>query len=448
MQSPTELDQQRRADLSRHRAYANALLLLAAAILAATYALPPDFPPTGWWRALVQAAAKAGVVGGIADWFAVTALFRHPLGVPLPHTAIIPRQKERLARGLSRFLTTHFFTETEIRAALERLDLARAVGSWLAEPANARQAGAGIAKALPAMMTSIEDGRATRLIGRLAPRIGAGLAPRLLARGLAALVDGGRHQAMLDFLLATLRDLMREKEDALKTEITDRVKDQVGSLAGWAVGPFVARRALSAAYAELERMGLSDSDLRAAFDAWVRREISRINEDPARAAEIGGAVRTWLSNDMVRQWSADVWAAVRTWLSNDMVRQWSADVWARLRDGLAFDAAREQGRVAEVAATAVANLGRMLQQDPATAARLNEAVSRALAALIPELRGRIEETVQRVAGTWSGTELATRIELTVGRDLQWVRINGTIVGALVGALLWAVLTLIFGHAAV
>lgn len=428
MQSPTELDQQRRADLSRHRAYANALLLLAAAILAATYALPPDFPPTGWWRALVQAAAKAGVVGGIADWFAVTALFRHPLGVPLPHTAIIPRQKERLARGLSRFLTTHFFTETEIRAALERLDLARAVGSWLAEPANARQAGAGIAKALPAMMTSIEDGRATRLIGRLAPRIGAGLAPRLLARGLAALVDGGRHQAMLDFLLATLRDLMREKEDALKTEITDRVKDQVGSLAGWAVGPFVARRALSAAYAELERMGLSDSDLRAAFDAWVRREISRINEDPARAAEIGGAVRTWLSNDMVRQWSADVWA--------------------RLRDGLAFDAAREQGRVAEVAATAVANLGRMLQQDPATAARLNEAVSRALAALIPELRGRIEETVQRVAGTWSGTELATRIELTVGRDLQWVRINGTIVGALVGALLWAVLTLIFGHAAV
>lgn len=428
MQSPTELDQQRRADLSRHRAYANALLLLAAAILAATYALPPDFPPTGWWRALVQAAAKAGVVGGIADWFAVTALFRHPLGVPLPHTAIIPRQKERLARGLSRFLTTHFFTETEIRAALERLDLARAVGSWLAEPANARQAGAGIAKALPAMMTSIEDGRATRLIGRLAPRIGAGLAPRLLARGLAALVDGGRHQAMLDFLLATLRDLMREKEDALKTEITDRVKDQVGSLAGWAVGPFVARRALSAAYAELERMGLSDSDLRAAFDAWVRREISRINEDPARAAEIG--------------------AAVRTWLSNDMVRQWSADVWARLRDGLAFDAAREQGRVAEVAATAVANLGRMLQQDPATAARLNEAVSRALAALIPELRGRIEETVQRVAGTWSGTELATRIELTVGRDLQWVRINGTIVGALVGALLWAVLTLIFGHAAV
>ena len=428
MQSPTELDQQRRADLSRHRAYANALLLLAAAILAATYALPPDFPPTGWWRALVQAAAKAGVVGGIADWFAVTALFRHPLGVPLPHTAIIPRQKERLARGLSRFLTTHFFTETEIRAALERLDLARAVGSWLAEPANARQAGAGIAKALPAMMTSIEDGQAARLIGRLAPRIGAGLAPRLLARGLAALVDGGRHQAMLDFLLATLRDLMREKEDALKTEITDRVKDQVGSLAGWAVGPFVARRALSAAYAELERMGLSDSDLRAAFDAWVRREISRINEDPARAAEIGGAVRTWLSNDMVRQWSADVWA--------------------RLRDGLAFDAAREQGRVAEVAATAVANLGRMLQQDPATAARLNEAVSRALAALIPELRGRIEETVQRVAGTWSGTELATRIELTVGRDLQWVRINGTIVGALVGALLWAVLTLIFGHAAV
>ena len=121
MQSASSLDAARRAVLRRHRAYANLLLLLAGLVLAATYALPPDFPPSGWWRALVQAAAKAGVVGGIADWFAVTALFRHPLGVALPHTAIIPRQKARLARGLSRFLTTNFFTEREIRAALERI---------------------------------------------------------------------------------------------------------------------------------------------------------------------------------------------------------------------------------------------------------------------------------------------------------------------------------------
>jgi uncharacterized membrane-anchored protein YjiN (DUF445 family) len=423
-----DLRAQRRADLVRYRRYANATLLFAAAVLAATYALPPEIPPSGWWRELIQAAAKAGVVGGIADWFAVTALFRHPLGIALPHTAIIPRQKERLARGLSRFLTTHFFTETEIRAALERLDLAKAVGTWLAQPDNARQAGAGIARGLPAMMTSLEDGRAVRLLGRLAPRIGAGLAPKLLGRGLGALVDGGRHHALLDFLLATVRDLLREKEGALKAEITARVKDQLGSLAGWAVAPFVARRALGAAHAELERMGLSDSDLRAAFDDWVRREIARIEQDPQRAAEIGRAVRNALSHEVVHGWVADVWA--------------------RLRAGLAADADKDFGRVAELASGAVANLGRMLQDDPATAGRLNEAVSRALAALIPELRGRIEETVHRVATGWSGEELAERIELTVGRDLQWVRINGTIVGALVGALLWAVLTLAFGHAAV
>jgi uncharacterized membrane-anchored protein YjiN (DUF445 family) len=427
---PQRLDPQaaRRADLVRYRRYANGALLLAALILAATYALPAHWPPTDWWRDLVQAAAKAGVVGGIADWFAVTALFRHPLGIALPHTAIIPRQKERLARGLSRFLTTHFFTEAEIRAALERLDLAKAVGAWLAQPDHARQAGQGIAGALPTLMTSFEDGRAVRLATRLVPRLGAGLAPKLLGRGLAALVEGGRHHALLDFLLATVRDLMREKEGALKAEITARVKDQVGNLAGWAVAPFVARRALGAAHAELERMGLSDSDLRAAFDEWVRREISRIENDPERAAEIG--------------------AAVRRALGNQVVHGWVADVWGRLRAGLAADAAKDSGRVADFAAGAVANLGRMLQEDPATAARLNEAVSRALAALIPELRGRIEDTVQRVAGQWSGAELAERIELTVGRDLQWVRINGTIVGALVGALLWAVLTLAFGRAAI
>jgi uncharacterized membrane-anchored protein YjiN (DUF445 family) len=426
--SPADLQAARRAELARYRAFANATLVLAAVILAATYLIPSEIPPTGWWRALIQAAAKAGVVGGIADWFAVTALFRHPLGVPLPHTAIIPRQKDRLAGGLSRFLTTHFFTEREIAAALERLDLARAVGHWLATPDNARQAGQGVARSLPALMTSIEDGRAVRLIGRLAPRIGAGLAPRLLARGLNALVEGGRHHALLDFLLTTARGLMTEKQDALKAEITARVKDQVGAVAGWALAPFIARRVLGAAEAELDRMGLSDSDLRAAFDAWVRREIARIEDDPDRAAEIGRAVRNALGHDVVRQWAADVWA--------------------RLRAGLAADADKEIGRVAEVAAGAIANLGRMLQDDPATAAQLNHAVSRALAALIPELRGRIEETVVRVAAGWSGEELAARVELTVGRDLQWVRINGTIVGALVGAILWAVLTATFGSAAV
>lgn len=425
----TDPEAARRRDLARHRAYANGALVLAALILAGTYALPPDLSATQiFWRDLVQAAAKAGVVGGIADWFAVTALFRHPLGVPLPHTAIIPRQKERLARGMSRFLTTHFFTEAEIRAALERLDLAAAVGAWLAEPANARQAGAGIAAALPAMMASLEDGRAVRLMSRLAPRVAAGLAPRLLARGLRALVEGERHQAVLDFILATLRTVMTEKEDALRTEIAARVKDQVGALAGWAIAPFVAKRVIGVARAEIDRMGLSDSDLRAAFDQWARREIARLEEDPARAGEVGEAVRRALSNEAVRAWSADVWA--------------------RLRAGLAADAAKPSGRVAEAAAGAVANLGGMLQNDPAVAAKLNQAVSRALAALVPELRGRIDALVQRVAGGWSGEELANRIELSVGRDLQWVRINGTVVGALVGALLWLVLTFAFGNAAI
>jgi uncharacterized membrane-anchored protein YjiN (DUF445 family) len=428
MTNPSDPEAARRRDLSRHRAYANLALVLAAIILAGTYMLPPGLSESqAFWRDLVQAAAKAGVVGGIADWFAVTALFRHPLGIPLPHTAIIPRQKDRLARGMSRFLTTHFFTESEIRAALERLDLAAAAGRWLAEPANAQQAGAGLAAALPAMMASLEDGRAVRLMSRLAPRVAAGLAPKLLARGLRALVEGERHQAVLDFILASLRRLMAEKEESLRGEIAARVKDQIGPLAGWAIAPFVAKRVIGVARAEIERMGLSDSDLRAAFDAWARREIARLEGDPARAAEVADAVRRALGHEAVQAWSADVWA--------------------RLRAGLAADAAKPSGRVAEAAAGAVANLGRMLQDDPAVAARLNLAVSRALAALIPDLRGRIDALVQKVAGGWSGEELAGRIELSVGRDLQWVRINGTVVGALVGALLWAVLTFAFGHVA-
>jgi len=126
-------DEVKRVRLVQMKRVATLMLVGVAVLFVVTRFLESRYP----WLGFVRAFAEAAMVGGIADWFAVTALFRHPLGIPIPHTAIIPRQKDRLARGMSRFLTTHFFTETEIRAALERLDLAAAAGRWLAEPANA-----------------------------------------------------------------------------------------------------------------------------------------------------------------------------------------------------------------------------------------------------------------------------------------------------------------------
>ena len=283
----TDPDAEARRELARHRAFATSLLVLMGALTLASYALPQ-----GWWPDLLQAATKAGFIGGIADWFAVTALFRHPLGLPIPHTAIIPNHKERLGRALGRFVATHVFTGQEVAGVLRRLDLPGILHRFLADPVAAHPAALALAETLPKLLSTVEDGRARRLIARLVPRLMGGPgAGRLVARALASLVEGGRHQEVLSFVLAELKTLLARREDALRTAIEERVREQGGRLVGWALGASVARRVLATINGELDKVSPDGSELRAAFDEWVRREIARMEEDPDRAAEIGLAVR-------------------------------------------------------------------------------------------------------------------------------------------------------------
>src|SRR5580704_8373507 len=151
-------DADARRELRRHRAFATCLLLIMGAITLGCYAVPP-----GWWTDLAQAAAKSGFVGGIADWVAVTALFRHPLGIPIPHTAIIPRQKERLGLALGRFVANHVFTGDEVSVLLGRLDVPGILARYLSDPESAKPAAVMLASLLPRILATVEDGRARRV---------------------------------------------------------------------------------------------------------------------------------------------------------------------------------------------------------------------------------------------------------------------------------------------
>jgi uncharacterized membrane-anchored protein YjiN (DUF445 family) len=409
--------------LARHRAIATGLLLAMVALMLLAYRLPP-----GYWTDMLQAAAKAGVVGGIADWFAVTALFRRPLGLPIPHTAIIPRQKERLGQGLGRFVANHVFTEAEVRRVLQRLDLAEILRRFLSEPDTARPAAEALAGMLPRLLNSLEDGRAKRLALRLLPRLAGGPGgTRLVVRALRTLIDGGRHQEVFDLAIGGLRRLLVEKEDQLRETIEAKVRNEGGRLLGWALGATVARRALGAVTGELNRMEAADSDLRIAFEAWLNAEIERLETDPARAAALGRALREGLSHPTVTAWLGDVWA--------------------RLRAALAADAADPSGRTQALIADALTNAGEVLAQDPAARERLNRAAEKVLASVLPAARERLEAFIAQVVGGWDTAQVTEKIELRVGRDLQYVRMNGTLVGFLVGGALFALLTAVFGRVA-
>ena len=313
---PSDPDAQARRTLRRHRAFATALLVLMAVLTLGSYALPASTATD-----LLQAAAKAGFVGGIADWFAVTALFRHPLGIPIPHTAIIPNQKVRLGAALGRFVATHVFTADEVGGVLARLDLPGILHRFLADPVSARPAATALAAMLPRILSTVEDGRARRLIARIVPRmLGGPGAGQLVARALHGLVEGGRHQEVFGFVLGQLRDLLGAKEDALRVAIEERVREQGGRLVGWALGASIARRVLATVNTELDKMKPDGSELRAAFDEWVRREIARLEEDPARAAEVGAAIRRVVAHETVQAWLWDVWARLRIALETDAAR--------------------------------------------------------------------------------------------------------------------------------
>ncbi len=412
-----------RRTLARYRGAATGLLGLMVAITLLSTLLPP-----GWARGLIESGGKAGVVGGLADWFAITALFRHPLGLPIPHTAILPRQKARLGRTLGNFVASHIFTEADVGRALAQIDLPAVFAQFLGDREASRPAATEITALVPRLLASVEDGRARRLIARIAPRlVGGPGAGRVLAGVLRSLVEGGRHQDVLGFVLGELRRNLDAREAELQAVIEDKVRDKGGRLLGWAIGAQIAARVMAAIREELDRAGPDQSPLRDAFDEWARREIDRLESDPARTREIGTALRRFVGHETVQAW---LW-----------------DIWSRLRLGLERDARAPSGHTVRLVEGALANLGGVLASDAGARARLQAAAERVVATLLPTLQARLAEFVAGVVASWDAATVTNRIELRVGPDLQFVRVNGTLVGCLAGALLYAAMRLILGAAA-
>jgi uncharacterized membrane-anchored protein YjiN (DUF445 family) len=247
----------------------------------------------------------------------------------------------------------------------------------------------------------------------------------MVARALRTLVEGGRHQEVFGFVLAQMKTLLASREEAMRTAIEERVREQGGRLVGWALGASIARRVLTQMNAELDKMSPDGSELRAAFDEWVRREIARMEDDPARAKEMGVAIRRVVAHETLQGW---VW-----------------DVWARLRVALEADAAQPNGRTVAYLEGALGNLGAMLENDPAVRARVQAAIEGVIRSLLPSAQERLSGFIAQVVAGWDTATITDRLELRVGKDLQYVRVNGTLVGFLVGGALFALLDAVFGR---
>ena len=409
------------AALRRAKRLALALLLLATAVFAAT-----SLAPRGLWVDGLKAVAEAAMVGALADWFAVRALFHR---VPIPfiarHTAIIPRNKDRIGRNLARFVRERFLDAESLAALVRRHDLVARLAGWLLAPGHAQLLGDQVARMLSAALDMVQDRQVEHFIRRAARTlIGQVDLSQAMARVLGALTQDGRHQALLGDALGQVIALLQQQETRtlmartivqwLKNEHprtekllpTDWLGDQGAALLAHALETLLAEVAANPAH-----------QLRARFDDTLQRFITRLQHDPAWARK-AEEIRRYL------QTNATLGTYVR-------------DLWQGMRAALQRDLANEHSAVARNVRATGQWLGTALAQDAALRDALNARLEQWLLGLAPDMAQfvaqHMEDTVQR----WDAQEMSQLIELNIGSDLQTIRINGTVVGGLVGLVLYA-----------
>ncbi len=403
---------ERMQSLRRMKRVATGMLIGAAAVFAVCVIVGDGH---GLWGYL-QAAAEASMVGGLADWFAVTALFRHPLGIPIPHTAIIPRKKDQIGSALATFVQQNFLTESVVGERLAAAQVTRRFGEWLAEPRHAARIADEAGSALNGLANVIRDDEVRDAVAHFADRKlrEVQLAP-LLARVLDTVRESGQHQAALT---AGLKGLMRFLDDN-RALFRDRLSQESPEwVPNWVDDRVFARLFLGLQSFLADVTAQPDHDLRRQFDHYLREYAVALRTDPEKAASIEKA-------------KIDL-------LERPDVREWLSGLWAYLKRSILAGAADPNSDLRRTVASLTVQVGTTLRDDPNLQSTVDKSLQRLVGHVLARYSDDIAELISGTVARWDAADTGRRLELQVGRDLQFIRINGTVVGALVGVIIYAV----------
>lgn len=408
MPSDDMTDAARRSALRRMRTVAVSLLLLAAA----TYVLTLD---AEGWLEFVHKGSEAAMIGAIADWFAVTALFKHPLGLPIPHTALVPKRKDDLAQGLEQFVGENFLQEEIIRERIDNIEITRRVAEWLGRPHNAERVVEEGSELLRIGLGKVREDHIESLVLEA-------LVPRFREEPIAPLLGGLLTEVLVDDLHHGVVDLVLDELHGWLVANPDTVQEVLEERAPWWAPQSVNDMVTSRLHTEMVR--------------WV----AEIRANPRHRARRA-------LDSMLRQLAADLLENAATQeraerlkervLDHPAVLNTAVAIWKALRNALVASLEDPDGAVRQRALTEVRAGAERLRTDPVLRARL-DGLAADLAVFAVERYGpEITAVISHTIAQWDGKEAARRIELHVGRDLQFIRINGTVVGALVGVLIHA-----------
>lgn len=391
---------------------ATGLLLVMAVVFVAARHFQSACPLLGYLKAFAEAA----MVGGLADWFAVTALFRHPLGLPIPHTAIIPRNKDRIGQALATFLKENFLVPAVVARRMRDIDIAGATGRFLQTPAGeGTRIRAGASRLIADIFESLDDERLGGIVkGAVSARLRSTDVSPLLGHALASAINEDRHVPMLE---AAIRWSARAL-DANEPLIRDMVKKR----ANWA----------------LKLAGL-DSRLANALIDGFRKLTRDMSVDPAHPVRLKiEEALAQLANDLqTRPETRERVELIKDQLlDNRSVGLWLDTIWQKGREAVIRAARKPDAALAGKLGEVMKSMGQTLEKDPRIRAAINQFARRATVGMAASYGGSIVKLVSETIRGWDAQTVTDRLESAVGRDLQYIRINGTLVGGLVGLLLY------------
>ena len=410
-QSPSGGYNSKRIALRRKRALATGLLLVAVVLFLGMRLVPEP----GLGLRLLNAAAEAAIVGGLADWFAITALFRRPLGLPIPHTALIPSRKDEIGRSLGDFVSGQFLDQELLTERLRRENRALQIANWLDTPKTADFVAERIVAIVPILLNGLDDAE-IRTFTRTLAREGISriqIVPTVDAL-LESFVAAGKHMEIVDVLIAVIAPSLQ----ALKEPIVERVGERTGRFFPSYFDRKIGKGIVDGTEKWLDSVRTPASEERLRVDIWLRTTVREFRASPDYPK-------------LLEQAQMEI-------ASNPAVLHALGMVWDRMKSDLLADAEAASPRISIVSADIVRTIGRLLRQMPVMQDYLNTAIERMLVDYIAPWRVQIGNYIAETIGSWDGHKVAETVELQVGSDLQYIRINGTLVGALIGAALFLI----------
>jgi uncharacterized membrane-anchored protein YjiN (DUF445 family) len=410
-------DLERRAALRKMKVVATALLVAVTLV----------FFIARWqeqhhdWFAYVRAFAEAAMVGALADWFAVSALFRHPLGIPIPHTAIVPHRKDQIGRSLGEFVQTNFLTREVLNERLAGANVGKRLGDWLADERNASKAGEGVSDLLRGALEVLDDRDvASGLETLIERRVRATPVAPLVGKAIDLAMEGGHHQRLLDAVLTGLGGFLDDNRATFRSRlehespwwIPEKIDDKLFAKIYGAVHGFLADVGTN-----------PDHEIRRSIDIRIVAFSDRLRSDPELLAK-GEELKLEL-------------------LAHPDVRAWLGSLWGELKRNTVGALGDPGSELRQRVDRSLATLGRRLANEAELQAKVDDWVVRAAGHVVDHYRGEVADLIAGTVAKWDGKATGERMELQVGRDLQFIRINGTIVGGLAGLVIYTVSQLLF-----